>query len=125
MPGTAGDHRCELTCLFTVGRAAYGVALLCAPARVAGLAAGAPPNSTIRLAGRVLGARQVAQAVVTAARPGPSTLRFGAATDAAHCASMVALAADCRKRRGALTDASVALALAVAGMLLAGACDDR
>ncbi|HLJ98875.1 MAG TPA: hypothetical protein VKU39_03090, partial [Streptosporangiaceae bacterium] len=64
---------------FAVGRAAYGGAALCAPARIAGLAAGAPPGSAARLAGRLIGARQVVQAAVTV-RPSPDMLRLGAAT---------------------------------------------
>jgi hypothetical protein len=101
-------------------RAAYGVALLSAPGRFAGLAAGTPADSRARKVARVLGVRHLAQAGVTAASPTARVLRLGAGTDFAHCASMLVLAAaDRPRRRGAVTDAAAALAFALAGILTA------
>jgi hypothetical protein len=70
---------------------------------------------------RVLGARQVAQALVTGRAPTAAVLWLGAEVDVAHATSMVALAAiDRRYRRPALVDAAVATAFALAGAAAAG-----
>ena len=65
---------------------------------------------------RLLGARQVAQAVLTGTRPSHAVLVLGAGVDALHASSMVILALfDRRLRRAALADAFVALGFAWAG----------
>lgn len=53
--------------------------------------------------GRVLGGRQVLQAIVLSSRP-----RAGAAIDAAHGVSMLALAATSRRHRGPALYSAVA-----------------
>lgn len=66
----------------------------------------------------MLGARQVLQAAVTRSEPGPVVLVGSVATDVAHAASMLGLAAVAgRWRRAALVDAALASAFAAAGVL--------
>jgi hypothetical protein len=94
-------------------RAGWGLVLLAAPSRLTG---GGPPGTRRRWVFRVLGARQLLQAAVTAWRPTPVVLAAGAATDVLHAASMAALAVgDARWRGRAAADAVVAGCLAAAG----------
>jgi hypothetical protein len=96
-------------------RAAYGVLLLSAPGPVLSWC-GAAVSPRTRAVVRVLGVRHLAQAAVTAGAPRPRVLAAGAGVDLCHAASMLALAAaDPALRRAALTDASAATALAIAG----------
>lgn len=94
--------------VFATASAATGLALLLRAERIAAAAgrrAGRPDPRIVR----VLGARQVAQAVLTLVRPTSAVLALGAAVDASHAASMVALAgASPRFRRPALASATVA-----------------
>jgi hypothetical protein len=65
---------------------------------------------------RVLGIRQVGQALVTGPQPSAAVLLLGAEVDAAHAASMVTLALCSRRwRRAALADAMIATLFALAG----------
>lgn len=67
---------------------------------------------------RVLGVRQLAQAVIC--RRG-RFLRVGALVDSLHAMSMLLLAStDVQRRRAALLDATVASGFAVAGLTTAG-----
>jgi hypothetical protein len=102
----------------TLVRAAYGVALCCAPGPVlrleGGPAAGASPGA--RAVARVLGGRHIVQAVASAMRPTPAVLALGAGTDVLHSASMIALAAlDRPRRRLGLSDSLMAAAFAASG----------
>lgn len=100
-------------------RAGYGLALLVAPGPLLRLAGGSDESAEVRVA-RVLGARQVAQALATAGHPGPVRLCAGALVDALHAASMFALAAvSAEHRRPALLDGSVATALCAGGLVAA------
>ena len=121
----------------TLARAGYGVALLAAPQAlirltgdpVTGQPAGAERARPSRRAcgvARVLGARHLVQAGLTAAalraEPGRSyyALAGGAAVDVLHATTMVGLAlVDRGARRVALADAGAELALATAGGLTA------
>jgi hypothetical protein len=97
-------------------RAAYGSVLLCAPGAVLRLCTGRPASSRARGVTRVLGARHLAQAAVSAWAPRPAVLAAGVDVDLCHAASMLALAATGRaERRAGLADAVAAVALAVAG----------
>jgi hypothetical protein len=99
-------------------RACYGMALLCAPGPLLGLATGQPPGQRARIVIRVLGARHLAQAVLTAWRPRPAVLLAGAGVDACHSVSMLALAAaDPPMRRAGLADALAAAVFTAAGAL--------
>jgi hypothetical protein len=87
--------------------AAWGCALLCAPGRILAAAAGrrpaaaAPPGSRAAAVLRLLGARHLGQAVITAARPSRAVYTLGAAADLLHAASCLALAAADRRWRHA------------------------
>jgi hypothetical protein len=97
-------------------RAGYGAALLAAPAQLLAAAAGVQPGAAGCRVARLLGARQLIQAGLSATGSRP-VLRLGAATDGLHSASMLALAAASpRLRRAALTEAAIAAALAWAGL---------
>ena len=103
-----------------VARAAYGAGLLCAPGPAIQLGIGGQPDSRTCAVARVLGARHLAQAGVTAACPSRAVLLTGAGTDLAHAASMLAVAAvDRRKRRASLADAATATTFAAAGLITA------
>lgn len=103
--------------LLPAARASYGVALVLAPGPVIRLATGRFPGRRARRVARVLGARHLIQAAVSSLAPLPGVLAAGAAVDAVHAASMVALAAaDRGSRRAALTDALTESFLAVAGI---------
>jgi hypothetical protein len=112
--------------LVTLARAGYGVALIGVPGLLIGMT-GEKPGPRACAVARVLGARHLIQAGVTAVSqlgdPGGSVvLGGGAAMDLLHASSMVALGAmDPHARRAALTDASVETALAVIGVWAAGA----
>ena len=104
--------------LFPAARACYGVALLCAPGVMLGLATGEAPSQRARTVARILGARHLAQAALTLWRPRPAVLFAGAGIDACHAASMAALAAwDPRMRRAGIADAVAAAAFTATGAL--------
>ena len=104
--------------LFPAARACYGVALLCAPGVMLGLATGEAPSQRARTVARILGARHLAQAALTLWRPRPAVLFAGAGIDACHAASMAALAvADPHMRRTGLADAATAAAFTATGAL--------
>ena len=63
-----------------------------APGLVIYLATGRFSSRRVRRVAELLGARHLAQAVVTAAIPVPGVFELGAAVDTAHAASMVMLA---------------------------------
>ena len=90
-----------------VVRAGWGVFLLGAPAAVlAGFGhSGTGPEEVVR----VLGARHVAQAVLTATLPRSRVVPAGTAADALHAVTAAALAvASPRWRRAAAADAALA-----------------
>jgi hypothetical protein len=110
-----------MTSPLTPVRAVYGAALVLSPSVPLRLATGRAPDRRTIAVVRVLGLRQVAQAAlaaVSAARPAAArrAATVGAAVDAVHAASMLALAAWApARRREALVDAGLAGAFAVAG----------
>jgi hypothetical protein len=112
--------------LITLARAGYGVALVAVPGLLIGLTGQRPGRRDCAVA-RVLGARHLLQAGVTAAAqladPGDSVvLGGGAAADLVHASTMVALGVvDPRARRAALIDTGVETALALAGIAAASA----
>jgi hypothetical protein len=107
--------------LLPVIRAGYGLTLVAAPGAVIRLVTGHLPGRRERRVARLLGARHLIQAAVTALAPVPSVLAAGAGADALHAASMIMLAAvDRGSRRAALTDATAESLLAAAGFSSAG-----
>jgi len=102
---------------FVLVRGSLGLVELVAPTTVLRAIRADPADRDERVTVRVLGARHLLQAVVTAARPTSGTRRAGVAVDAAHAASMLALAAASPShRRAALCSATTAGALVVAGL---------
>jgi hypothetical protein len=93
-------------------RALYGGMQLIAPAPI--LDQRDPP--VVRRLVRVLGARHVVQAVVTAPRPTPAVLAVGAQVDLLHASSMLLAAVAASERRARpLADGSVAVFLGILG----------
>lgn len=93
--------------LLTVVRVADAAGLLLRSSRVS------DRDAALALASRVLGARQVLQAVLLARSSSSGALRFGAAVDGSHSASMLVLAARSERwRRPALQSAAISAALA-------------
>jgi len=104
--------------LFPAARACYGAALLCAPGLALSLCTGQASSQRARAVVRILGARHLAQAVLTLWRPRPAVLLAGAGVDACHAASMLALAvADPRMRIAGLADGTAAAAFTATGAL--------
>ena len=102
-------------------RAAYGTALVLVPGPAIRLATGRIPSRRACRVARVLGARHLIQAGLTAAAPEPTVLAIGRQVDAVHTASMLLLAAVSRAgRRAALTDALTEAAFAAAGFSASG-----
>jgi hypothetical protein len=99
-------------------RAGYGGALLLLPGPAIRLCTGRPAGHRAQNVARLLGARHLVQAAVTAGSgPSAESLGIGAAVDLTHAASMAALAlADRRVRRVTLTDALIETAFAAAGL---------
>ena len=100
-----------------VVRGVYGMCELLAPDFLTGRLLGTTPDSKARTVIRILGARHLIQAVLTA-RAGHTAHRIGGSVDAVHAASMVLLAAlDVRYRTPAAANAVLALVFA------AGECE--
>ncbi|MGH9070887.1 MAG: hypothetical protein ACRDX8_06910 [Acidimicrobiales bacterium] len=97
-------------------RAVWGAVELVRPNLAFGRVSGRPLESEEVPVVRVLGARQVAQALVSAKFPTPTVLRLGAVVDGLHSLSMVGAGLALSKyRRHALTSAGLAAAFALAG----------
>jgi hypothetical protein len=96
-------------------RAGWGCLLLLAPGRFAGIGTHPPiPRAAVTVV-RVLGARQLLQAAVTAVAPTGRAAELSASVDALHAGTCIGLAAAWPRWRGAaLADAVVATALAAA-----------
>jgi len=100
-----------------VGRIAYGAALLVFPGALVRMVSGGKADRPSRIGARILGARHLVQAAVVGRGGGRPLLAAGAATDALHALSMVALATfDSGHRRIAATDAVVAALFAAGGL---------
>jgi hypothetical protein len=105
--------------LFPAVRACYATVLLCMPGPALGLSTGRPPTPRARTVARILGARHLAQAVLTLWRPSPAVFLAGAGVDACHAASMLALAAaDPGLRHAGIADACAATAFTATGALM-------
>jgi hypothetical protein len=102
-----------------LARAGYGAALVLAPGPAILLATGRLPGRRACRVARLLGARHLAQATLTALTPLP-VFGAGAGVDALHAASMLMLAAvDRAARRAALTDTVAEAAFAATGLAAA------
>ncbi|MGH9056674.1 MAG: hypothetical protein ACRDYY_12565 [Acidimicrobiales bacterium] len=98
-------------------RLGLGVAHLAAPGFGARALTGRPFDRNVRAVVRVLGARQVAQAIVSGTRPSAAVLALGAGVDAVHSLSMLSWAlVDRTHRRPALGSALLAGGFSLAGL---------
>jgi hypothetical protein len=99
-----------------VVRAGVGIVHLAFPDALVRRLSGGQLSGRGRTVVRVLGARQVAQALLSGRAPTGSVLLLGAEADVAHAATMITLAVLQRRyRRAALCDAAIAAAFALAG----------
>ena len=97
-------------------RAGLGALHLCFPGLGASLLVRQPLGHGPRRIVRLLGLRQLSQALLTGNRPSVAVLFLGAEVDVAHAASMAALAlCSSRWRRAALVDAAIATTFAAFG----------
>ncbi|MGY1836098.1 hypothetical protein ACI79P_13400 [Blastococcus sp. SYSU DS0510] len=103
-------QRATVRTLATAGLAA-GLALVLRPQGVVAAIDPRFPRER-RWVARVLGARLVVQHGAVLVSPGPRTLRFAAAVDGLHAASMLPALALPRYRRAALVSGGVAAATA-------------
>jgi len=101
----------------TAVRAAWGAALLIAPNAVLRYLPHQRIDRAARMFARVLGARDLAQATIVGWRPTRGWILAGAAIDATHASTMLALALLMPDhRRLALTNAATASAFVAAGV---------
>jgi hypothetical protein len=97
-------------------RLAHGVVLLIAPNRMSRALTGVPLDGPARAAARLLGVREVGQALLTARTGSVAVRRIGRAVDGLHALSMIALAVvSPRRRRLALASSAVATLFLVGG----------
>ena len=91
-----------------LARGGWGLAMLLAPRQVMHrMGVGVDARSVV--IGRILGARQLTQAVLSGIRPSPEVLAMGVWVDAVHAVTAVGLAAADRDRmRAGLLDAAIA-----------------
>ena len=106
---TGGERALQLV------RGAYGTALVLAPGRTIRLATGRAASRRTRRVAQLLGARHLAQTMLTAVAPRPAVFAAGGQVDAVHAASMLLAAVGGSGRRAALTDALTEAAFAAAG----------
>lgn len=92
-----------------IARAAWGGSMLFAPRWTLETLHRIEVDRKSLVIARILGARQLAQAVLSGVHPSPEVLAMGVWVDVAHAASALGLAAADRHRASAsLTDAAVA-----------------
>jgi|SRR5262245_41631602 len=107
--------------LAILSRAVWGVALLAAPRVLLRTVRTPADPSTVAIA-RVLGARHLAQSLVTALRPSPTVRALGMAVDGTHALTAVITAARDRDRR---VPALIETGLAVSWIATASAAPAR
>ncbi|ORA09922.1 hypothetical protein [Mycobacterium arosiense] len=97
-------------------RAGWGAVLLVAPAEVLNHLHGVQVDRKALVVTRILGARHLAQSLLSGVNPGPEVLAAGVWVDAVHSATALGLAViDRRRARGGVTDAVVAASWAALG----------
>ncbi len=100
-----------------VVRAGWGTVLVAAPAAVLNHIHGVQVDRKAVVVTRVLGARHLAQALLSGIDPGPEMLAAGVWVDTVHSMTAFGLAAvDRRRARGGLTDGVVAAVWAGMGL---------
>lgn len=104
--------------ILSSARAGYGTIQLGLPACSAEALLGGPLDRWASLVVRILGARQLSQAVLSGAAPSKAVLSLGVEVDTLHALTMAVLAAgDRRWRRAAGASALSAAAFALGGVL--------
>jgi hypothetical protein len=104
--------------VLALGETCWGIALVLSDDRALQRAAKEPVGRPVVYIARVLGTRELLQACFTAWRPSRRTLRFAAAADALHAATMVAAAsARVGPRRLSVASAGVAGVFSAVGLL--------
>lgn len=99
-----------------LARAAWGAALLVAPRRTLTWIPRVEVDARSLAVARVLGLRQLIQALLSGVHPSPEILALGIWVDSAHAATALSLAAiDPRRANGGLADAAVATTWAALG----------
>lgn len=102
--------------LVEVVRAGWGTALLTCPGLVLQHVHRLRADTASRRVTRVLGARQLGQAVLSGVAPSPEVLAMGVWVDAAHAVTAVAFSLSDRTRwRAGVTDAVIAAVWAALG----------
>ena len=97
-------------------RAGWGAVLLAAPGGVLSHIHGVEVDPKALVVTRILGARHVAQSLLSGLDPGPEILAAGVWVDTVHSLTALGLAVvDRRRARGGVTDAAVAALWAGAG----------
>jgi len=89
-------------------RGLWGLACLLRPGAVVRAAGGLPDDGTSTTFTRVLGARHLVQAAVTAAHPSAATVRIGVGVDGLHAVTMAGLTVIGRRRLPSLLNALAA-----------------
>ena len=119
MSRTSSTRRAAVVMLSTL-RLGWGVTLFARPARLLQLLGGGPASEqTVRVA-RLLAGRQVAEAILTAARPTVRVLQVDAIADGLHASTALGYARLSRHgRRLGHADAAVAGAFSLASAALA------
>jgi hypothetical protein len=109
-PAAGRSRRIELA------RAGWGTALLVAPRQVMTTVHHVGVDTKSLAIARILGARQLTQAVLSGLRPSPEVLAMGVWVDAVHAMTALGLAALDRSRaRAGLIDTAIAALWAVIG----------
>lgn len=97
-------------------RAGWGAVLLAAPNQVLDHIHGVQVDRKALVVTRILGARHLAQALLSGVNPGPEVLAAGVWVDTVHSATALGLAVvDRHRARGGVTDAVVAASWAGLG----------
>jgi hypothetical protein len=100
-----------------IARGLWGAAAFTAPGLVLSRSGGDPADRASRLVMRILGARQVTQAVLSGTAPTGPVLALGVWVDVAHASTSLGLAvADRRYTKPAAADATIAAGWALAGL---------
>ena len=108
-----GTGRSEQRCIWSAG--GYGALQLASPTLVSRSLLRGRLDTRGQGAARVLGARQLTQALASGPVPNYPVVALGVEVDLLHAASMLALAVTGRRRWAAFTDALIAGAFAAAG----------
>ena len=96
-------------------RTLVGVALLAQPHGLLAAVCGEPPDESVTIFARVLGARHLVEAAILWRWRTPTVAGIGAAVDAAHAVSAVALVATGHHRRPAIANVASAATFALFG----------